>query len=171
MELGKVEGFWSALHLLQQTLVKYLNVEQRAHWLPIQERTSQLWLVIMMSLCHIELEPIGLRHLEFLTRTLHMFNVMICVWCLYLGVPITNPTYFSQISEAELAKSPALRQRYSHADAERASPGPDRGRPSAHGAWRILPDIHESLVRMMQRRWWSTLWRIYRHTETKPCTR
>ncbi len=31
MELGKVEGFWSAL----QTLAEYLNVEQRAHWLLI----------------------------------------------------------------------------------------------------------------------------------------
>ncbi len=27
VELGKVEGFWRALQLLQQALVKYLNVK------------------------------------------------------------------------------------------------------------------------------------------------
>ncbi len=41
--------------LLQQALVIYLNVEQRAHWLPIQERTNQLCHVVM-SLGQIELD-------------------------------------------------------------------------------------------------------------------
>ncbi len=57
--------------LLQQELVIYLNVEQRAHWLPIQERTNQLCHVIMMSLGQIELD-IGLRHLKFHARTLYI---------------------------------------------------------------------------------------------------
>ncbi len=29
MELGKLEGFWSELQLLQQALAKYLNVKQQ----------------------------------------------------------------------------------------------------------------------------------------------
>ncbi len=37
VELGKVEGFWSALQLLQQALAKYLNVEPQAYWLLIQK--------------------------------------------------------------------------------------------------------------------------------------
>ncbi len=41
VELGKVEGFWSALQL-QQALGKYLNVEQQAHWLLMQTETNQL---------------------------------------------------------------------------------------------------------------------------------
>ncbi len=39
---------------------KYLNVEQRPHWLPIQEISNQLCYVIMMSLCHIELDLLDL---------------------------------------------------------------------------------------------------------------
>ncbi len=42
MELGKVEGFWSVLQLLQQALAEYLNVEQRArglHGLKTEART------------------------------------------------------------------------------------------------------------------------------------
>ncbi len=54
VELGKVEGFFSVLQLLQQALAKYLNVEQQAHWLLIQKRTNQLHHV--MSLCQIELD-------------------------------------------------------------------------------------------------------------------
>ncbi len=46
VELGKVEGFWTTLQLLQQAL---------AHWLLIQ-RTNQLHHVIMMSLCQTELD-------------------------------------------------------------------------------------------------------------------
>ncbi len=44
----------------------------------IQERTNQLCHVIMMSLCHIELDlsDIGLRHLEFHARTL-----CVCIIC------------------------------------------------------------------------------------------
>ncbi len=30
VELGKVEGFWSVLQLLQQALAKYLNAEQES---------------------------------------------------------------------------------------------------------------------------------------------
>ncbi len=33
VELGKVEGFWSMLQLVQQSQAKYLIVEQQAHWL------------------------------------------------------------------------------------------------------------------------------------------
>ncbi len=29
VELGEVEGFWSVMQLLQQTLAKYLNVESK----------------------------------------------------------------------------------------------------------------------------------------------
>ncbi len=55
VKLGKVEGFWSVLLLLKQTLAKYLNVEQRAHWL--RYRREQISCdVIMMSLCHIEFD-------------------------------------------------------------------------------------------------------------------
>ncbi len=45
-----------AANCLWQALVIYLNVEQRAHWLLIQERTNQLCHVIMMSLGQIELD-------------------------------------------------------------------------------------------------------------------
>ncbi len=38
MELGKVEGFWSVVQLLQQALAKVLNVEQRAYWLLFLEQ-------------------------------------------------------------------------------------------------------------------------------------
>ncbi len=55
VELGKVEGFLSVLQLLPNALAKYLNIEQRAHWLPIQEKTNQMWHV-MMPLCQIELD-------------------------------------------------------------------------------------------------------------------
>ncbi len=49
--------FHSFIHSFISFIAKYLNVEQRAHWLPIQERTNQLDChVIMMSLCHIELD-------------------------------------------------------------------------------------------------------------------
>ncbi len=46
-------GRWSVSEarckLLQQALVIYLNVEQQAHWLPIQEKTIQLCHVIIMT--------------------------------------------------------------------------------------------------------------------------
>ncbi len=67
----KVEGFWSVLLLLKKTLAKYLNVEQRAHWLPIQERTNQLWRdndVIMSYWVRSN----RLRHLDFHARTLYI---------------------------------------------------------------------------------------------------
>ncbi len=50
-----------------------LNIEQRAHWLPVQERTNQLCHVIM-SLCYIVLSN-GLHHLEFHARTLYFCGV------------------------------------------------------------------------------------------------
>ncbi len=46
VELGKVEGFWSTLRLLKQTLAEYLNVELRAHWLLMWKETNQLHHVI-----------------------------------------------------------------------------------------------------------------------------
>ncbi len=55
VELRKVEGFWSELQLLQQTLSKYLNVEQQAHWMLMWKETNHLW-SIMMWLYHTELE-------------------------------------------------------------------------------------------------------------------
>ncbi len=72
VELGKVEGFWSTLQLLQQALVKYLNVEQQAHWLLMWRETNQLCHVIMMWLYQIELETISLRHIEFHDRNLYL---------------------------------------------------------------------------------------------------
>ncbi len=53
VELGKVEGFWSTLQLLQQALDKHLNVEQRAHWLLIQKEpiSCALWWCHYVSLC------------------------------------------------------------------------------------------------------------------------
>jgi len=45
VELGKVEGFWSVLRLLQQVLAEFLNVEQEAYWLLIWKETNQL--------CHV----------------------------------------------------------------------------------------------------------------------
>ncbi len=41
-------SFCNVLLLLLQTLAKYLNIEQQAHWQLIQERTNQLCHVIMM---------------------------------------------------------------------------------------------------------------------------
>ncbi len=55
VELGKVKVFWSTLRTATTAIVIYLNVEQRAHWLPIQERTNQLCHV-MMSVGQIELD-------------------------------------------------------------------------------------------------------------------
>ncbi len=52
--------------LLQQALVIYVNVEQRAHWLPIQERTNLLCHVIMMSLGQIELDLSDCAILSFM---------------------------------------------------------------------------------------------------------
>ncbi len=62
--------FWSAPLLLQQALVIYLNVEQQAYWLPIQERTNQLWWDndVIMSYW---VRSIGLRRLEFHARILY----------------------------------------------------------------------------------------------------
>ncbi len=40
MELGKEEGFWSTLQLLQQALAKYLDAEQQAHWMLMQKKTT-----------------------------------------------------------------------------------------------------------------------------------
>ncbi len=37
VELGKVEGFWSALQLPQEALAEYFNIEQQAHWLLIRK--------------------------------------------------------------------------------------------------------------------------------------
>ncbi len=85
MELGKGEGFGSTLQLLQQALAKYLKVEQRAHWLPIQERTNQLWRdndVIMSD----RVRPIRLRHLEIHARTLD-------IWGKYAFIYICHSTF------------------------------------------------------------------------------
>ncbi len=46
VELGKVEGFWSVLQLLQQALAKYVNVEQQAYRLLMRKETSEL--------CHLD---------------------------------------------------------------------------------------------------------------------
>ncbi len=53
---GEGGGFLKCAATATANTAKYLNVEQRAHWLPIQERTNQLCHVIMMSLCHTELD-------------------------------------------------------------------------------------------------------------------
>ncbi len=80
VELGKVEGFWSMLQLLQQALAENLKVKHQAHWLPIRKETIQLCHVIM-SLCQIEFEHIRLRHLEFHDRPLDLFiyYITICI--------------------------------------------------------------------------------------------
>ncbi len=52
---GEGGGFLKCAATATANIVKYLNVEQRAHWLPIQERTYQQCHVIKMSLCHTEL--------------------------------------------------------------------------------------------------------------------
>ncbi len=54
--MGKVEDFWSAPQLLQQALAKYLNVEQQAHWLLMQNKPVSCVMWIMMWLYQIELE-------------------------------------------------------------------------------------------------------------------
>ncbi len=58
VELGKVEGFWNALPncYSKKKKASYLNIEQWAHWLLIQEKPNQLCHVIMMSLGQIELD-------------------------------------------------------------------------------------------------------------------
>ncbi len=53
---GDGGGFLKCTAIVTES-TKYLNVEQRAHWLPIQERTNQLCHVIMMSSCQVELYP------------------------------------------------------------------------------------------------------------------
>ncbi len=49
-------GFLKHASTTIANIAKYLNAEQRAHWPPIKERTNQLCHVIMMPLCHVELD-------------------------------------------------------------------------------------------------------------------
>ncbi len=79
--------------LLQWALVIYLNVEQRAHWLLIQERTNQLCHVIMMSLGSDWVRPIGLCHLEFHGRTLYLVLVCLAAFTLH-GSSDPIPIFF-----------------------------------------------------------------------------
>ncbi len=65
--------------LLQQALVIYLNVEQWAHWLPIQERTNQLCHVIMMSLCQIELDLSDCTIKSFMPELIYRFYIFVVV--------------------------------------------------------------------------------------------
>ncbi len=76
VELGKVEGFWSTLQLLQQALAKYLIVEQQAHLLLMWNETNHL--------CHVnnnviisDWEPMPVQ-LEFHDRTLYSLHFFIC---------------------------------------------------------------------------------------------
>ncbi len=65
VELGKVEGFWSTLQLLQDALA---NAEQQAHCFLMRKETNQL--------CHVSNNVIirdGLHHLEFHDRNLHLY--------------------------------------------------------------------------------------------------
>ncbi len=60
--------------LLQQALVIYVNVEQRAHWPPIQVRC---WSAVPCDNDVISLDwvkPIGLCHLEFHASALHVYS-------------------------------------------------------------------------------------------------
>ncbi len=72
---GRRRASEACCKLLQQALVIYLNVEQRAHWLPIQERTNQLCNVIMMSLGQIEFELLECAMIEFYARTLYLIKI------------------------------------------------------------------------------------------------
>ncbi len=56
VELGKVEGSWSTLWTTTANKARYLNIEQWAHWLLIQEKTNHLCHMMMMSLGQIELD-------------------------------------------------------------------------------------------------------------------
>ncbi len=47
---------WGRWRVSEASTSMYLNVEQRAHWLLILERTNQLCRVVMMSLCQIVLD-------------------------------------------------------------------------------------------------------------------
>ncbi len=64
VELGKVEGFWSKLQLLQQALAKYLNFEHQTHWLQMWKKPMSCAVWETMWLYQIELEPISLHHLH-----------------------------------------------------------------------------------------------------------
>ncbi len=75
--------------LLRQALAKYLNVEQRAHMLPIQARTSCDWHVMMMSLCHTELDLSDCAIFSFFTSFLPEL-CMYLNWLLRLRVSINN---------------------------------------------------------------------------------
>ncbi len=77
VELRKVEGFWSELQLLQQTLSKYLNVEQQAHWMLMWKETNHLW-SIMMWLYHTELESASAIIIKtFIPADMSLLNFMI----------------------------------------------------------------------------------------------
>ncbi len=61
VELGEVEGLWSVLQLLQQTLAEYLNVEQQAHWLLMWKETNQIFKYFFI--CHIH------NYIEYITSS------------------------------------------------------------------------------------------------------
>ncbi len=75
VELGKVEGFWRALQLLQQALVMHLNVEQQAYWLLMLNKLISYAMWIIMWLYKIQLETICLHHLEFHDITVLMLKL------------------------------------------------------------------------------------------------
>ncbi len=75
VELGKVEGFWSVLQLLQQALAKNLDVEQQVHWLlPADMKINQSASASEYWCNYVRLSKNLMAYLEFYNRTLDLFN-------------------------------------------------------------------------------------------------
>ncbi len=89
VELGKEEGIWSVLQLLQQTLAKYLNVELWANWLLTWKGTNQLCLVSNDVIISDWVRPIGLRHLEF-HDNFNSFGIMNQLWKLFYSIYLSR---------------------------------------------------------------------------------
>ncbi len=74
--------------LLQQMKARNLNIEQWAHWLPIQENTNQLSHMIMMSLGQIKFDLSDCANWEFHARTLYMSSLYSLIFLIYVHVSI-----------------------------------------------------------------------------------